>query len=69
MNSINNTKYYTASTETNKSHEEKNKSEDEHKNKKKTNHKFIKNPNFKYYSDIIKINYPYGNNDSFEIYT
>ena len=69
MNSISNTKYYTASTETNKSHEEKNKSEDEHKNKKKINHKFIKNPNFKYYSDIIKTNYPYGDNDSFEIYT
>ena len=35
----------------------------------KTNNIFIKNPNFKYHSEIIKTNYPSGNNDMFEIYT
>ena len=69
MNPINNTKYYTILSETKKINEEKNKSENEHEYKKRTNHKYIKNPNFKSYSDIIKTNYPYGDNNSFEIYT
>ena len=36
---------------------------------KNINHEFIKNPNFKYKSEIICTNYPWGNNDMFEIYT